>query len=305
MDTAEFSKNIQTDARGVLIEPGTALLDYWNHSSRVLLLTSNPRNAKLIRHSESPVGALLRATVLNDRTLLATDGHEIWTSRDWSHWETILESPQFILRSDPFAISVFSQMGALRMARDHSLEWTGPRDLMEVTFTTASAMSNMSVVAATKGIGLYGRDTYRLIKSDDGGKHWLEMVGEGGFSFDPSGNYQVQHLFFMGDTCWVSSDVDDGLFCTTDGGRTWRRVPAPDRVISGIYFRNLDVGRIIGGSTLTIYETRDGGAHWRSLSRDDVASPEFTRFFGGSAPSRWNDFAIYRLVLRQKENIDN
>jgi photosystem II stability/assembly factor-like uncharacterized protein len=69
---------------------------------------------------------------------------------------------------------------------------------------------------------------------------------------------------------WVRTP--GGVFWTTDGGRTWRRItpPVPDRgFIDGVYFANSRQGWALwntgreGASRPTVYRTSDGGRTWR------------------------------------------
>ena len=114
------------------------------------------------------------------------------------------------------------------------------------------------------------------------------------------------HLFFVNDkNGWISSDRDDGLFVTSDGGSSWRKVATPERIVSGIFFKDVKHGRIIGGIELGVYETNDGGTNWKSLSGAEIASDSFTNFFQPTTISRWNDFAVLQTLVRAKNSISN
>lgn len=124
-----------------------------------------------------------------------------------------------------------------------------------------------------------------IYKSTDGGRSWTNM-----------GLEETEHLSTIivhpenSDVVWVaaqgplwSSGGQRGLYKTTDGGETWRKVLGegewtgvtdividprnPDRLIAATWDRHRTVAAYLGGGPGTgLHKSDDGGETWRALS---------------------------------------
>ncbi|MHB0968684.1 MAG: VPS10 domain-containing protein [Thermoanaerobaculia bacterium] len=150
-----------------------------------------------------------------------------------------------------------------------------PKDPLVVWAGTGENNSQRSVA--------YGDGVY---KSTDGGKSWQnvglkssEHIGK--IVIDPR-NSDVVWVAAQG-PLW-SPGGDRGLYKTTDGGRTWKRVLSisentgvsdvvldprnPDVAYAASYQRRRHVWTLIdGGPESAIHKTRDGGATWTKVSK--------------------------------------
>jgi photosystem II stability/assembly factor-like uncharacterized protein len=128
----------------------------------------------------------------------------------------------------------------------------------------------------------YGDGVYR---SDDGGKSWRnvglkksEHIGR--ILIDPR-NSNVVYVAAQG-PLW-NAGGDRGLYKTTDGGKTWKKVlsisedtgvtdvvldpRSPDVLLAAAYQRRRHVWTLInGGPESAIYKSTDGGASWRKVT---------------------------------------
>lgn len=124
-----------------------------------------------------------------------------------------------------------------------------------------------------------------VYKSTDGGQSWArvglelsEHIGE--IVIDPR-NSEVVYVAAQG-PLWAAGG-ERGLYKTTDGGRSWRRVlqvsentgisdvvinpREPDVLYAASYQRRRHLGmQIAGGPESAIYKSADGGATWQKLS---------------------------------------
>ncbi|MFA8433291.1 MAG: glycosyl hydrolase [Marinifilaceae bacterium] len=129
----------------------------------------------------------------------------------------------------------------------------------------------------------YGDGIY---KSEDGGKTWKNM-----------GLKESQHISKIiihpsnSNIIWVAAQGplwnkggDRGLYKTTDGGKTWKKVlgdnewvgatdividpRTPDRLYAATWQRHRNVAAYLGGGPGTaIYRTEDGGENWQKLEK--------------------------------------
>ena len=99
--------------------------------------------------------------------------------------------------------------------------------------------------------------------------------------------FQVSDLTFVSpDEGWALGTATctkkpcTSMVRTTDGGKTWRGIPAPvaglqgvdgctSACVDGVRFANPLIGYVFGADVL--YETSDGGAHWADVSGGAVA----------------------------------
>jgi photosystem II stability/assembly factor-like uncharacterized protein len=149
-----------------------------------------------------------------------------------------------------------------------------PNDPLVVWVGTGENNSQRSVA--------YGDGVY---KSIDGGHHWQNLGLKSSehiarVVIDPR-NSDVVYVAAQG-PLW-SSGGDRGLYKSTDGGKSWKRVLAisddtgvtelvmdprnPDVLYAAAYQRRRHVWTLIdGGPESAVYKTRDGGATWQKLS---------------------------------------
>ncbi len=136
-------------------------------------------------------------------------------------------------------------------------------------------------IASSQGDGLY--------KSTDGGKHWshlgFDQVRQFGEIRIHPHNPDVIWVAAQGNT-YASQDDDAGVFKSTDGGASWRRVLSPENGTTGAVDLALDMHnpRILyaalwdnqrtpwalrsGGAGSGIWRSRDGGENWERLTED-------------------------------------
>lgn len=295
-----YSGAIGLYAQGVFLGNGSALFTYRHQARAELIVSSSSEKWSSLSFAEAAPGVFAAFASIDEKTWLARNGSDVWVSRDKGRsWQKAAAVPPLALKSDSVALSELGRLGALAWdTSSGSLLWLGSDDQGRLDFRSVCRVSSNGAVAAVRFGGKFGAETFGLLKTEDGGRHWAWLVKEGAFSFDESGNYPAHHIFFLTtQSGWISSDSLDDVYHTSDGGRTWAHITAPDRVISALYFRNENEGRSIGGSTARIYETKDGGKSWRELTDQEVSAPSFVEYFAGTSATGWNDFAVYRLVL--------
>jgi len=159
----------------------------------------------------------------------------------------------------------------------------------------------------------YGDGVYR---SDDGGKSWKNMglkASEhiGKLIIDPRDSNTV-YVAAQG-PLWGPGG-DRGLFKTTDGGKTWKKVLSisentgvtdvvmdprnPDQLIAAAYQRRRHVCTLInGGPESAIYRSTDAGATWTKL-KTGLPTEELGRIGLALAPS--DPDLVYAII----ESID-
>ena len=159
-----------------------------------------------------------------------------------------------------------------------------------------------------------------VFKSLDGGKTWknvgLEKTERIHRIFLHPTNPDVAWAAAMG-TTWGES-ADRGVFKTTDGGKTWRKVlfvdnktgaaelaqdPAnPNHLIAGMWeHRRYPWFFSSGGAGSGIYNSTDGGETWTKLTNKD-GLPEGNLGRAGIAFSQSNPSVVYALV-EAKESV--
>ncbi len=155
----------------------------------------------------------------------------------------------------------------------------------------------------------FGDGVYR---SRDGGKHWQNMGLEesehiGMILIDPRDSDTV---FVAAQGPLWRSGGDRGLYKTTDGGKTWKRVlhisddtgvnevhmdpRDPDVMYASSYQRRRRVWTLInGGPESAIYKSTDGGENWRKL-KHGLPSGDKGRI--GMCVSPANPDIVYAIV---------
>jgi photosystem II stability/assembly factor-like uncharacterized protein len=173
-----------------------------------------------------------------------------------------------------------------------------------------------------------GRDATAL-KTTNGGEEWTRITGFEELLGLPvassTGNFGLRDVFFLNaNNGWMignfygrGSSSIGGLFATSDGGKSWRRMNLPDssgRPIPGelhsVRFRDINTGTVAGemydgdGHFFFVLHTRDGGQTW-DQHRTPSSATHSTRFIdlsnGWSAASAPRDgraqAAVYDTTL--------
>jgi photosystem II stability/assembly factor-like uncharacterized protein len=146
-------------------------------------------------------------------------------------------------------------------------------------------------------------DAYRLLRTNDGGRMWVDVTPGGG-TIHPSGP-----ITFVGTTTRLfSTKLRKGVFAverSDDGGRSWQRslpfkdphglgVGQPFAVDARHLYVAIGEGAAAGSEGQSLYASSDGGHSWRFVSRTDVSRvpPRTLPFgcdkngFGFSTPTR-------------------
>src|SRR5439155_7854810 len=155
----------------------------------------------------------------------------------------------------------------------------------------------------------YGNGVYR---SDDGGKSWKnvglktsEHIGR--IAIDPKDS-NIVYVAAQG-PLWGPGG-DRGLYKTTDGGKTWKRVlyisentgvtdvvidpRRPDVLIAASYQRRRHVWTLIdGGPESALHKSTDGGATWTKL-KSGLPTEEMGRIGLAMTPS--NPDIVYAII---------
>lgn len=92
------------------------------------------------------------------------------------------------------------------------------------------------------------------VVTSDGGAHWqLVDLKETPVS-----------LFFLSENLgWMVTS--DGLWQTTEAGKSWRKIPGLPSNMLRVYFTDENNGLAVG-SKKRVVETHDGGAHWKPIT---------------------------------------
>ncbi|MDF2668994.1 MAG: hypothetical protein K0R67_1300, partial [Paenibacillus sp.] len=103
----------------------------------------------------------------------------------------------------------------------------------------------------------------QLLHTIDGGKQW-SLVGS-----MPNAGF----LHFVSVDEAFSSDAR-----TTDGGKSWTKLPMPDQTVGDAYFHDKEHGWAVtqGANSLNTFEvqaTQDGGRTWKTVLSRETAAP--------------------------------
>jgi hypothetical protein len=122
----------------------------------------------------------------------------------------------------------------------------------EVDSIAVAAGSNRRVAALCQPRG--GRQPAFVVTSTSAGRAFTATAGR-----LPSSTLDL----LAGDPRTVLlAGGSGGIYRSTDGGVTWRRVPGIESV-RFLGFESTQVGRALSGDGRTLWTTTDGGAHWR------------------------------------------
>lgn len=225
--------------------------------------------------------------------------------------------------SDPRIIYVGAAAGGVWKSVDGGLTWKPVFDDQPVASIGAIAVyqKNPNIVwvgtgeAAPRNSVSVGRGVYRSL---DGGQTWqlmgLEKTEKIADILIHPENPEVVLVGALGAT-WGDSQ-DRGVYKTTDGGRTWRKVlyvnektgvsdlavdPAdPNHIIAAMWeHRRYPWFFVSGGPGSGIYVSRDGGETWTKLTeKNGLPAGELGRCGVAFAPGRPN--IVYALVEASK-----
>jgi photosystem II stability/assembly factor-like uncharacterized protein len=178
-----------------------------------------------------------------------------------------------------------------------------------------------------------GRDATAL-KTINGGEEWTRITGFEELLGLPvkssTGNFGLRDVFFLdagngwmvGNFYGRGSSSIGGIFATSDGGKSWRRMPMPGSSgqpvpgeLHSVRFSDVNTGTVVGemydgdGRFFFVLHTRDGGRTWEQHRRPSRATHS-TRFVnlsnGWSAASIPREgraeAAIYDITLMRTDD---
>lgn len=167
--------------------------------------------------------------------------------------------------------------GGICMSTDGGVTWTTVTNgfpAQPTPCTTVVMDPTSPVNSRTLYAGVYGHGVY---KSTDGGQHWVQKSS----GIVPELNRQVYEIKLCGNG-WlycsvagrragngVATDLTGGLYRSTDGAETWKRISSDD-IFRPVDFavhpddpNTLYVAAMDGlGHSGGVYKTTDGGLHW-------------------------------------------
>jgi photosystem II stability/assembly factor-like uncharacterized protein len=221
--------------------------------------------------------------------------------------------------SNPNIIYVGSATGGVWKSADGGLEWESIFDDQRTSSIGAVAIyqANPDIVWAGTGEGNPRNSAgvgYGIYKSLDGGRSWTHLGLEQSerihrVVLHPT-NSDVAYVAAMGPT-W-SDGEERGVFKTTDGGNTWRRIlyvnartgaadlvmdpTNPHKLFAALWdHRRLPWFMTSGGPGSGLYVTHDGGETWKRFTEDDgLPKGELGRIGIAIAPNRPD--VVYALV---------
>ncbi|HET7618672.1 MAG TPA: hypothetical protein VFK20_09185 [Vicinamibacterales bacterium] len=205
-------------------------------------------------------------------------------------WITEIAVPESPRHAHLYTMYAAARNGGLWKTINGGTTWTNISDSVDVTTVGAVAIapSNPNVVWMGTGEQANARSSYSgkgVYKSTDAGATW-QFVGLpdshhiGRIVIHPT-KPDIVYVAAMGHL--FSKNAERGIFRTTDGGKTWKKVlyvndgvGAIDLVIdrrspSTLYAAMYDKQRlpwqiIESGPESAVYRTTDGGDHWQRLS---------------------------------------
>jgi photosystem II stability/assembly factor-like uncharacterized protein len=196
----------------------------------------------------------------------------------WEGWRT------------PWTLNSGGAKDGLYRSSDEGTSWKriegngmpeGPLGRIDVSVSGADSNVVYALIEANKG-GLY--------RSNDGGEHWALI--------NPDHRFRQRAWYFTHvwadpknvDTVYIANT---GLFHSSDGGKTFQRLPAPHGDHHALWIDPNNPSRMIngndGGATVSV----DGGKNWTTQNNQPTA-----QFYHVAAD---NDF-LYRLYGSQQDN---
>jgi len=227
------------------------------------------------------------------------------------------------VESNPDVIYVGSAAGGVWKSVNGGLTWKSIFDDQPVASIGAIAVNQADPDVVWVGTGesnprnsvSIGDGVYRSL---DGGKTWTHL-----------GLEATEHIYRIvlhptnPDVAWVAAlgqvwgeNPERGVFKTTDGGKTWRKVlyvdprtggsdlildPSnPNKLFASLWdYRRYPWGFRSGGPGSGLYVTYDGGESWKRLTEDDgLPKGDLGRI--GLSISRSNPNVVYAIVEADK-----
>lgn len=223
----------------------------------------------------------------------------------------------------PYTIYIAAASGGVWKTENNGTTWTPIFDT-EATFTIgdiAIAPSNPDIIWVGTGENNSSRSSYAgtgVYKSTDGGRTWKYMgLGEthhiGRIVIHPK-NPDIVYVAAIGHL--YTYDTARGLYKTTDGGKTWTKLPLPTNERIGVIDLVMDPSNpdvlyaatwerdrrawnfVESGPGSGIYKTENGGKTWKRLTNGFPTGWYVGRIGLAVAPSNPN--VVYAIVDNQK-----
>lgn len=222
------------------------------------------------------------------------------------------------IAGDPYTYYLGAASGGIWKTTDGGVHWTPLFDDQPVSSIGAIAVapSNTNVVWAGTGESMIRSHIsmgWGMFRSTDAGKSWqragLEATGRiARISVDPR-NADVAVVAALGHA--YAPQQDRGIFRTTDGGRSWKRVlfvndssggvdvvrdpNDPDHLYAATWQIEIHTwGRTSGGAGSGIWQSRDGGATWTRLAGHGLPERPFGKV--GLGVTAANSNRVYALI---------
>ncbi len=194
----------------------------------------------------------------------ATEGYAlgdeyIWHTTDagesWTFEQSLVFRPPFrsISLFGTSGIIVGDMMGGLHVRTTENEEW--------VSSAPGEGNAIIKVEALSADHWVMITDT-AIFTTFDGGATYTRFVPE---SFP--GASGVASLDVTNDSLMHVTESTFGLWRSTDGGRTWIKLPAPENgfgIMQDVFFLSADTGFVASWYPWALYTTVDGGESWRS-----------------------------------------
>ncbi len=226
-------------------------------------------------------------------------------------------------KGKPYTIYIAAASGGVWKTENNGTTWTPIFD-NEATFTIgdiAIAPSDPNIIWVGTGENNSSRSSYAgtgVYKSTDGGKTWKYMgLGEthhiGRILIHPK-NPDIVYVAAIGHL--YTYDNARGLYKTTDGGKTWQKLPLPTNEKVGVIDIAMDPSNpdvlyaalwqrdrrawnfVESGPGSGIYKSTDGGKTWKRLTKGFPQGWFVGRIGIAVAPS--NPKVVYAIVDNQK-----
>lgn len=137
-----------------------------------------------------------------------------------------------------------------------------------------------------------------IMRSTDQGEHWEDITGNLA-DFSDAHTFRALESTTSRDALFFASE--QGLFRTSDAGKTWQRIPllTPENsvpiLIAGS--NGNDSSESYYGTRNTFYRTNDGGAHWVALPLPSGSVPAYLAIDPTNAAIQYLGFRIDRRRL--------
>ncbi len=226
-------------------------------------------------------------------------------------------------KGKPYTIYIAAASGGVWKTENNGTTWTPIFD-NQATFTIgdiAIAPSNPNIIWVGTGENNSSRSSYAgtgVYKSTDGGKTWKYMgLGEthhiGRILIHPK-NPDIVYVAAIGHL--YTYDNARGLYKTTDGGKTWQKLPLPTNEKVGVIDIAMDPSNpdvlyaalwqrdrrawnfVESGPGSGIYKSTNGGKTWKRLTKGFPQGWFVGRIGIAVAPS--NPKVVYAIVDNQK-----